>query len=234
MQSSTPKRSCEKWERDRLLDDDHHHGTSRGQPSTRHTGIIAFLTTCTLLFATLAAALAWERHQHVQRQSREVSWLPPEVARARVFEYEPIFGGPFTNESEHAWTKLIPMGKGFVHINNESELDPVPGLDTSLPHQRAMVAVFHQLHCLYITRQSYFAARAGNLDDLRPEHLSHCWDYLRQTIMCAGDTTLEWLGPPPRDVGSTGWGYQHQCKDYAAIYGWAEKNRLTDTKKIHS
>lgn len=58
------------------------------------------------------------------------------------------------------------------------------------------------------------------------EHLNHCWDYLRQTIMCNADVTLEWrkYGEP---VG-TGWGYQHQCKDWDAIIAWAEKYRYSN------
>jgi hypothetical protein len=88
----------------------------------------------------------------------------------------------------------------------------------------------------YMTRAGYFSVRAGNLDEVHVEHLRHCWDYLRQAIMCAGDTTLEWIPPPDEDghTGSTGWGYQHTCKDYSAIYQWAEKNRFHDRKAIHT
>lgn len=111
-----------------------------------------------------------------------------------------------------------------------------------------MISVFHQLHCLvsrfdilkspyadinqYVTRASYFSARSGNLDEINNNHLMHCWDYLRQAIICAGDTTLEWIQAPPNNTGSTGWGYQHVCKDYSAIFSWATEHRLTDTKKI--
>lgn len=65
------------------------------------------------------------------------------------------------------------------------------------------------------------------------EHLTHCWDYLRQGIMCASDTSLEWVPAPPNNIGSTGWGYQHTCKDFDAIYAWAEENRISDKKVIH-
>lgn len=193
---------------------------------------IALLFLSTVLATTLAAVLAWKLQHACHPQA--VAWLPPDVARDQVFKYQPIFGGGLSDESEQAWTNLIPKGKGFVHINNESPLVPAPGLNLSLPHQRAMVAVFHQMHCLYMTRSSYFSARAGNFDDIRPEHLSHCWDYLRQTLMCASDTTLEWVPAPPNDGGSTGWGYRHQCRDYGAVYTWAEKHRVTDTKRIHT
>lgn len=83
-----------------------------------------------------------------------------------------------------------------------------------------------------MSRLGYFSAKAGNLDDVNTNHLTHCWDYLRQAIMCHGDTTLEWLAAPPNDEGSTGWGYRHQCRDYNAIFDWAEQNRVTDKQVI--
>lgn len=85
-----------------------------------------------------------------------------------------------------------------------------------------------------MTRTGYFSAKSGNLDEVNMAHLSHCWDYLRQAIMCHADTTLEWLGAPPDDIGSTGWGYEHQCRDYTAVFAYATAHRLTDKKVIHS
>ena len=62
------------------------------------------------------------------------------------------------------------------------------------------------------------------------DHLAHCFDYLRQAIMCHGDTPLEGLqdcfGP---DVGgSDGWGVQHVCKRYDDMYAWLEGLRIDD------
>lgn len=51
------------------------------------------------------------------------------------------------------------------------------------------------------------------------KHLLHCFDYLRQGIMCAGDMTLEW--PKEQKVGDgskvDGWGVEHQCKSWVSI-----------------
>lgn len=60
-------------------------------------------------------------------------------------------------------------------------------------------------------------AMAGNIGAIDPAHLLHCFDYLPHSIMCASDTTMEWVPAPPNDKGNTGWGYQHTCRDYFAI-----------------
>lgn len=84
-----------------------------------------------------------------------------------------------------------------------------------------------------MTRAGYFSAKSGNLDEVNVVHLSHCWDYLRQAIMCHSDTTLEWLHAPPDNFGSTGWGYEHQCRDYDAIFKFVTKHRAGDRQVIH-
>lgn len=58
-------------------------------------------------------------------------------------------------------------------------------------------------------------------------HLPHCFEYLRQTIMCCGDTALEGQQTtfPKGFVGSDGWDAKHVCKDYDAIYRHLEENR---------
>ncbi|OLN86640.1 hypothetical protein CCHL11_03716 [Colletotrichum chlorophyti] len=158
--------------------------------------------------------------------------MPPERYTKQIFQFQEVFGEEPNERSEAAWTKLIPMGKGWVNVTTDVELPYMPGLDRSLPEQKALLSVFHQLHCLYMTRSGFFAARDGKIETVNSTHLSHCWDYLRQSIMCAGDTSLEWK--PENDIGSTGWGYQHTCKDYTALYIFAEQHRSTDKKVIHS
>ena len=58
-----------------------------------------------------------------------------------------------------------------------------------------------------------------NLTKEVAHHSAHCFDYLRQSIMCAGDTSLE----GETEVGP-GWGSDHVCTDYDALLDWANKN----------
>ena len=48
-------------------------------------------------------------------------------------------------------------------------------------------------------------------------HHAHCFDLLRQALLCAGDTTVEGL----TEYGE-GWGAVHKCKDMSAIKAWTE------------
>ncbi|CAK1362461.1 unnamed protein product [Cercospora beticola] len=104
--------------------------------------------------------------------------------------FERIFSSP-SAEGTEAWMKLIPRGKGFVYINNETQLQPMPGLDLSVKHQKGMVSVFHQLHCLYNVQKSYFNLQRGLPDDIQPMHVEHCWDYLRQALMSRHDPWMD-------------------------------------------
>ena len=80
-------------------------------------------------------------------------------------------------------------------------------------------------------RVGYYAALDGTIAEMQhvhdhnkrpdPHHLRHCFDYLRQSLMCAADTNLE-----PVDVGLggvTGWSFRRTCRDFGAVKEWAEE-----------
>jgi hypothetical protein len=72
-----------------------------------------------------------------------------------------------------------------------------------------------------------FLAFALGQDEMSDQHIYHCIDYIRQSIMCNGDTTLEKPstvnGKPMRGVD--GWGVAHECRDYDAIYSYADTHK---------
>ena len=63
-------------------------------------------------------------------------------------------------------------------------------------------------------------------------HWEHCFDYLRQVLMCTADTTLENLEQRADGGGLLasvdGWGTTHMCRDYESLVQWAEVHRATD------
>ncbi|OJJ07031.1 hypothetical protein ASPVEDRAFT_88297 [Aspergillus versicolor CBS 583.65] len=131
------------------------------------------------------------------------------------FEAPPPESGP-----EPVWDALIPDGLGYiVH----------PDLS---PNTTSVVAVFHQLHCLYLIRRSYYTStpdsQGKDFDtgiDRHP-HVGHCFDYLRQSLLCSADSSLE---PTNERVnGNPRWGFDRQCRDYEDVRRWAEKWRAFD------
>lgn len=73
---------------------------------------------------------------------------------------------------------------------------------------------------------------AEQMQDSIVDHAQHCFDYLRQSIMCAGDMTIEHAREPPlgeKRVTTDGWGVEHQCKDWSDIINWT-----LDHKANHS
>lgn len=80
--------------------------------------------------------------------------------------------------------------------------------------------------------------------------MNHCFDYLRQAIMCSGDVALEGEQTtfPEGFEGSDGWDavsnpmgrltktkhtltrtlQKHVCKDYSEVYSYLEKNAVNN------
>lgn len=138
----------------------------------------------------------------------------------------------FTEEVRQKWLGIVPKGLGYVEVHDPSKYDNLPTRPLEGPNIKNTVyttSVTHQLHCLYNIAQVYSGLNSD--PSLIPEqmkgHLPHCFEYLRQTIMCCGDTALEGQQTtfPEGFIGSDGWDAKHVCKDYDAIYRHLEENR---------
>ncbi|KAK5113367.1 hypothetical protein LTR62_003467 [Meristemomyces frigidus] len=161
-----------------------------------------------------------------------------------------------STESDHMWHSLIPSpGAGFVEITNPRQYPELkPGMiGTNFNNEVYGVSIFHQLHCIIHIRHHLFAldsaldALAGNgmnttqLEGLRKMngHINHCFDFVRQALMCNADLTLEW----PRSVEDEGEGkgvhgivdgngVPHQCKDWGTVFEWAGRNAFAQDRPV--
>ncbi|CAK7237293.1 hypothetical protein SEUCBS140593_009910 [Sporothrix eucalyptigena] len=166
-----------------------------------------------------------------------------------TFQPDPSFDvDPFgPDELDSPWTKLPPIGKGHINVHNPASY----GLSGGYPlpdgkGEEYTVALFHQLHCLAAIKakmsrlQDWYEGGNDNEylrfalgeDQVADVHIYHCFDYLRQTLLCHGDTTLEkarvvddGLGHTRTVRGVDGWGVTHTCRDYDSIYAFAEQHR---------
>jgi hypothetical protein len=64
------------------------------------------------------------------------------------------------------------------------------------------------------------------------EHIQHCFDYLRQALMCAADSNLEDVTTKDGGASTLGWGSKRVCRDYEALKQWSETWRAADVAGI--
>lgn len=78
------------------------------------------------------------------------------------------------------------------------------------------ISMVHQLHCLDVIRVGF---QVGGPDFAH--HVEHCLRYLRQSVLCCADSTLEEIDPRFVDgkwvYGASGTGMIHECRDWTAI-----------------
>lgn len=127
---------------------------------------------------------------------------------------------------------MVPKGLGYVQVDDPSGYDNLPHPLRGFSRTVFTTSMTHQLHCLYNIAEVY----SGLISDptkIPPQlqgHIPHCFEYLRQSIMCCADTALEGQHTTfPKEVqGSDGWDAKHVCKDYDAVYKHLEKRRADD------
>lgn len=151
-------------------------------------------------------------------------------------------------------------GLGFLEIENPEDYDglPTPLYDDEFKNRTVYTtSMTHQLHCLvrsksppslpnpglHTTRantkppiaqhsivDSYSRLAVGREPRHDAWHVQHCFDYLRQGIMCCGDVALEGAETtfPEGGGGSDGWDARHVCRDYDAVYDYLEGHRAVD------
>ncbi|KAJ3846691.1 hypothetical protein EV368DRAFT_52420, partial [Lentinula lateritia] len=110
-----------------------------------------------------------------------------------------------TEESDLQWRKLLPNGGHLIHIQERKDAEL----------QTFTVTLFHQLDCLDILRREYLQLEdTGGL-------VQHCFHYLRQSILCNIDSSLE----STEDAdGLVTRGYDTICRDWTKLYEEAERN----------
>ncbi|KAI0258495.1 hypothetical protein BC834DRAFT_911305 [Gloeopeniophorella convolvens] len=108
------------------------------------------------------------------------------------------------------WDANLPLGRGYIKLGGHKELFGV--------------AMFHQMHCLVRLR----AVFAGAKDE--SGHIKHCFNYLRQALLCNADITLE----PGKEVVHTlsdgrketsvrgGYDVIHKCHDWRQVWDHIE------------
>ncbi|KIX97048.1 uncharacterized protein Z520_07162 [Fonsecaea multimorphosa CBS 102226] len=159
----------------------------------------------------------------------------------RQFAEDVRYAEPPSNQSDTAWSELLPYGQGFVNVDNPRRISARPGIPSATVAGKESfgLSVFHQLHCLYIIRSIFYDNLSGSQRQEHEAqglaahhhllgHARHCFDYLRQSIMCAGDVSYESAIVLPSGKlvnGVDGWGDWHLCRNWDTIWQYAVQHR---------
>ncbi|TLD18106.1 hypothetical protein PspLS_10461 [Pyricularia sp. CBS 133598] len=173
----------------------------------------------------------------------DITGFAPKVSQ-QIKKFVPDFAFFPDNASEFSsaatkqkWLNLVPKGLGYVKIDHPERHNNLPHKLVGFPNTTAYTtSVTHQLHCLHAIASTYTnmitntTGSGSGMDDMAPWHVNHCFEYLRQTIMCCGDTALEGEATtfPDNETGSDGWDATHVCKNYDQIHSYLESNRALD------
>ncbi|TCD68385.1 hypothetical protein EIP91_010894 [Steccherinum ochraceum] len=89
------------------------------------------------------------------------------------------------------------------------------------------VALFHQLRCLEILRNDYYAMGQPNATSEFHRLHDHCIGYLRQSVLCLADTRLESVRSP---LASTAVSFEgdYICRDWRKVYEAAENTASSE------
>lgn len=123
-----------------------------------------------------------------------------------------------SHDMDWLWKEHTDMATGNVILPAEN------GHNASLKG----ISMFHQMHCLAKMRMALQQSREGidiGEDWMADAHWPHCFDYLRSSILCSADPTLESVSrqPGPKDDGSfvrviDGGDETRYCRDTKPLY----------------
>ncbi|KAI1763302.1 hypothetical protein GGR53DRAFT_372013 [Hypoxylon sp. FL1150] len=192
----------------------------------------ALVTLLVLLTSTISGIVGYHAGQLFASGKGE-ELIP--LNRAPVtFEYEFNYAEAPSDLTNQRWESLFPLNGGFFE---HPSVGPEP----------VAFSVFHQLHCLDGIRNAYWnalnsshseegaqhpAAHSHPVDHSHSHsdehssdtHVRHCLEYLRQSIMCAADTTIEPTERVPEgNAAVRGFGTVHICKDFRQLVEWTSQ-----------
>ncbi|KAJ7203063.1 hypothetical protein GGX14DRAFT_399032 [Mycena pura] len=122
----------------------------------------------------------------------------------------------FAIHDDAAWAALVPYKRGFVRLG---------------PHGVPFSpAVYHQLHCINMVRWAYRGTRDGVFKTADAHvtafgHANHCFDLLRQSVLCKADTTLMPVPAASARSDETGTAVVRRCRNAAQILEFAQGNQ---------
>ncbi|KAH9850980.1 hypothetical protein C2E23DRAFT_733937 [Lenzites betulinus] len=172
--------------------------------SSRRIELFAIALMCTLLGANFAYKLvSLVRLYHAPSPAPMNGGVWDVERKPVAFQFDS--GLHYGFNASAAWGALVP-GDGLVYLGAH--------------HEPLLVSMFHQLRCLDILRDQLTKPRSERTE----QPTRHCMNYIRQMILCRGDTHLDPYQYPsnvrPVDANPI-----RRCLDWRAVYEAVEANQ---------
>ncbi|KAJ5087929.1 hypothetical protein N7456_011545 [Penicillium angulare] len=188
----------------------------------------------------------WIRHE-LYSPARDAVRYETVVFDSGIASGRTKYQGYPTEENIKAWEDLYNAGVSIIPAEQAAKL-PVP----SRPHEKVpgyytiQLDVFHELHCLAGLPTIINRIRMGlwgresallepnntetitnfNETSMSMDHLSHCIDAIRQSLMCNADISpVPWVWNSKLQKLRPVENSTHTCRDFEAIRLWAEERQ---------
>ncbi|KAJ7781724.1 hypothetical protein DFH07DRAFT_900913 [Mycena maculata] len=159
---------------------------------------------CLLLLSSITSLVTGHfRGVHSRQSHHSVSlgaavpdYFPTELPDTVLTPENTVHFQIYPDSAAEEWASIFPPGDGFVQFGTTGEIFGV--------------ALFHQMHCLGRIREA-MASRKSTI------HVHHCFNYLRQIILCEANPTIEPVIPiiGRRSVNAE---VPRVCKDWTQVY----------------
>ncbi|KAH8822119.1 hypothetical protein DL96DRAFT_1819696 [Flagelloscypha sp. PMI_526] len=134
-----------------------------------------------------------------------------------------------SDKTDEAWRNLYDGT--FIRIS-KSEAARLPNRTYPIADEAgyyiAQFDVFHQLHCLNTIRKTLNPERYVGDMGLEEEHIRHCIDSIRQSLMCTSDVSAivwQWNEQVQLVQGRTD--MAHSCRNFEKLQKWTHERRLS-------
>ncbi|KAJ7869753.1 hypothetical protein B0H14DRAFT_2726991 [Mycena olivaceomarginata] len=218
----------------------------------RHSALAILLGIETIALVVLIAVLLQRPSQaacNMLLGSQKVLYSPAlSVVEHEVRVYHRGFTGdlspfqiPPSPQLTQIWSDLYNFGVSRI---TKEEAAHLPNKTHAIPgdpgHYIAELDVFHNLHCLNKVRMAldpdyYPDWRISTSKNYIPtqknatDHVAHCIDWIRQSIMCHADTSvIVWQWDPQTNASIVKGNVAHTCRKFDKITEWAKQRVLVN------
>ncbi|KAI5273195.1 hypothetical protein E4T47_03632 [Aureobasidium subglaciale] len=189
-------------------------------------GLLTFLVFGLLVWISMLQSRNYDIFAHAPPYSSEIIYTPGMAPPLLGPECELVVqkhtGVFHRNESFMGMkAKAYPAWHEILHRSRHGRV----AFD-SRPDEFFGIGGYHELHCVWLLQQTIDKALTRVVpEEIEADHLYHCAEFLRQSVMCHADNTIERrfegiLGP--FSANNT-----HVCGDWYALMNWADSHKYT-------